>query len=283
MVHIDGCIGVGKTSLIKYIKGNHIVHTTHNEPLGFWTGGENNLLDEIHRAYGQGTPRHICALQHLIALPFHHRDMFKFKTNPATFNARTDWVSVSDRHMLAPLLVFPLHHLMEDKITFTEFSSLVFSYNVYTHDTVVFLDCSPEELLRRVRTRDRPEEANIPISYIESLRGAYNMVYNTWKCVKRIPFSSALFHNTQTPDLSPNIFRILSDKRPVTCSDDTFRCLIYKIYMVLYHLTLFKIDVEQFRSPKEIYEHMFNYLSKCSEVVAYTVNWQFASRCDLSC
>nr|AEW50114.1 U48.5 [Elephant endotheliotropic herpesvirus 5] len=256
-VYLEGCLGVGKTSLFKYIVNNMFVHTAYDEPMDYWTTFfSENVLKTIHEAVDLPKPeqhRHIFSCQNLMAAPFLSREYGITKTHPAPFDPSSDVISIADRHVMAAYLVFPLHHFLQGRFTYMELFSMMWAFKQETVDTIFLLQGCSEETLRRVRHRNRKVEQRVTIEYINSLQAAYTVILSTWYRAQeyrdrgdreqRRDISTQISFFIAGPNR--NLFYILYDKRPITLPEKEILKLFKKISNDLCKLLIIPVDFQK--------------------------------------
>lgn len=274
VLYIDGCVGIGKTTLIKYIKEKYNIKTIYEEPLDFWTTCFSvNVLHELYKALQENLPFKLSLFQHFFVTPFKLREANKEKYAPNYYNSITDWLSIADRHLIAPTFVFPLNLFWQGRIQYIEFVSLLMCYEkTDLRETIILLDCSVKTLMERIKARGRPEEEGITEEFIQHLRASFLCFYNTWKCVRIAPLNKILlFDSISHLFPQPNIFKILFDHKPATLSNKYFYNICCHMYNVLTPLNILYINVEHM-STHQLCENIFKYLNKHANVHSYAVN-----------
>ncbi|UEH20518.1 thymidine kinase [Elephant endotheliotropic herpesvirus 2] len=259
-VYLEGCVGVGKTSLFKYIVNNMFVHTAYDEPMNHWTiFFSENVLETIHEAVELPNPerhKYMFSCQHLMAAPFLSREYGIVKTHPAPFDPSSDVISIADRHVMAAYLVFPLHHFLQGMFTYMELYTMLWSFQQKTIDTIFLLQGCSEETLRRVRHRNRKVEQGVTIQYINSLQAAYTVILSTWYRAKEYREREDRDNKEPQKDVSTelsffisgpsrNLFYILYDKRPITLPETEILKLFKKISNDLCKLLIIPVNFQK--------------------------------------
>ncbi|UVZ35256.1 thymidine kinase [Elephant endotheliotropic herpesvirus 5B] len=253
-VYLEGCVGVGKTSLFKYIVNNMFVYTAYDEPMDHWTTFfSQNVLKSIHETVTlpkQDQHLHMFSYQNLMATPFLSREYGIVKKHPAPFDPSSDVISIADRHAMAAFIVFPLHHFLQNRFTYMELHTMLWSFKQNTVDTIFLLQGCSEETLRRVRYRNRKVEQGVTIEYINSLQAAYTVILSTWQRAREYRDRDA------TEDLSTEIsffiagprrtlFYILYDKRPINFPESELLKLFKKISHDLCNLVIIPVHFQK--------------------------------------
>nr|AFF59850.2 thymidine kinase [Elephant endotheliotropic herpesvirus 6] len=236
-VYLEGCVGVGKTTMFKYVANNMFVHTAYDEPMVYWTMWfSENVLQTIHEAVSlpkEEQHRYMFSCQNLIATPFLTRESGIVKTHPAPFDPSVDVISIADRHAVAAYVVFPLHYFLQGRFTYMELQCMLWSFRQDTIDTIFILQGCSEETLRRVKSRNRKVEHRVTIEYINSLQAAYTVILSTW-------YRATKYRESEKKSIAEEIsffiagprrtlFYILYDKRPINLPEIEILKLFKKI------------------------------------------------------
>nr|ADK70833.1 thymidine kinase [Elephant endotheliotropic herpesvirus 1A]AIT71056.1 thymidine kinase [Elephant endotheliotropic herpesvirus 1A]AIT71091.1 thymidine kinase [Elephant endotheliotropic herpesvirus 1A]AIT71100.1 thymidine kinase [Elephant endotheliotropic herpesvirus 1A]AIT71133.1 thymidine kinase [Elephant endotheliotropic herpesvirus 1A] len=237
IVYLEGCVGVGKTTMFKYVVNNMFVHTAYDEPMDHWTKWfPENVLQTIHEAVNLPTQEqhtHVFSCQNLIATSFLARESGIVKTHPAPFDPSVDVISIADRHALAAYVAFPIHHFLQGRFTYMELQCMLWAFKQDSIDTIFLLQGCSEETLRRVRNRNRKVEQTVTIEYINSLQAAYTVILSTW-------YRATEYLESEKKSVAEeisffiagprrNLFYILYDKRPIHLPERELLKLFKKI------------------------------------------------------
>ena len=203
---VEGTIGVGKSTFLSkftdFVKGRFNILTLP-EPVGTWTnyGQENrNLLDLMYRNEpGASLNFQILAL------------LSKVKQVQ-----NREGLILSERSILAQRNVFIpalLHYKrissLESELL-TDWVDTLLPHLNLKPDYTVYLQCSPEACLNRIKIRNRPEEEDITLSYLRLLGDSYDkwLLKDDQNSVIIIPY------DTYPQDLVP-IFEKIIDQFPL--------------------------------------------------------------------
>nr|Q18LE8.1 RecName: Full=Thymidine kinase [Elephantid herpesvirus 1 (isolate Kiba)]ABG36571.1 thymidine kinase [Elephantid betaherpesvirus 1]ADK70865.1 thymidine kinase [Elephant endotheliotropic herpesvirus 1B] len=252
-VYLEGCVGVGKTTMFKYVVDNMFVHTAYDEPMDHWTKWfPENILQTIHEAVNLPTQEqhaYVFSCQNLIATSFLARESGIVKTHPAPFDPSVDVISIADRHALAAYVAFPIHHFLQGRFTYMELQCMLWAFKQDSVDTIFLLQGCSEETLRRVKRRNRKVEHGVTIEYINSLQAAYTVILSTWYRATEYQYSAK---RTVSEEISffiagprRTLFYILYDKRPITLPEIEILKLFRKISNDLKKLVLIPVNFQR--------------------------------------
>ena len=203
---VEGTIGVGKSTFLSkftdFVKGKFEILTLP-EPVGTWTnyGRENrNLLDLMYR----NEPGASLNFQ-LLAL------LSKVKQVK-----NLEGLFLSERSILAQRNVFIPALLHYQKISsleselLTDWVDTLVPHLNLKPDCTVYLQCSPEACLNRIKIRNRPEEEDITLSYLRLLGDSYDkwLLKDDQNSVITIPY------DTYPKDLVPIFEKIIDQFLP---------------------------------------------------------------------
>ena len=203
---VEGTIGVGKSTFLSkftdFVKGRFNILTLP-EPVGTWTnyGQEGrNLLDLMY----QNEPGASLHFQ-LLAL------LSKVKQVQ-----NLEGLILSERSILAQRNVFIPALLQSKKISsleselLTDWVDTLLPHLNLKPDYTVYLQCSSEACLNRIKTRNRPEEEGITLDYLKFLGDSYDdwLLKEDWNSVLTVPYT------TYPQDLGP-IFEKIINQFPI--------------------------------------------------------------------
>lgn len=165
---IEGNIGSGKSTFLNYLQ-KQINSDVFPEPIPRWTDfNGHNLLQQVY-----DNPTEWIAPFQLYAALTLYTNHLKETTKPFKIMERSIYSS-RDIFLTAARInniIHPIHH--EIIIKWLDFIEGNIKINV---DLIIYLKCEPKESFNRIKERNRPEEKNIQLSYIELL----NELYEQW-------------------------------------------------------------------------------------------------------
>ncbi|UVZ34382.1 thymidine kinase [Elephant endotheliotropic herpesvirus 3B] len=258
-VYIEGCIGVGKTSLFKYAADNlPNLCTLYDEPMLYWTQWfPQNVLETLYSSLtlpdDDDRKLRLFACQNMIATPFLAREVGHVRKYPAPYDPSFDTLSIADRHASAPFIVFPLHQYLQGNFTYMGLYSMLWSFRQEYIDTIVLLLGEPDETLRRVRHRNRSVESGVTLEYIKSIQTSYNIFLNTCRLASDYTFPSdankgafniEYFLNSKDPN--HNLLSILHKRKPECLPQTELIKLFKKITLELGRLVVIPVNLQRF-------------------------------------
>lgn len=189
MLHLEGTMGVGKSTLIRHLDSMLTENTvaTFLEPMTYWKFVYTDVIGRIykatkpHRAGRDSTSAEILSCQMKFLTPF---KCIKSAINRLCKEEEKklapldNWI-VFDRHIISPTLVFPYMFLRRGLLSFEAFVSIISCFSCQATDVVVLLNLDEDENVMRITKRNRPLES-VSKRYIQDLNVAYNAVYCSW-------------------------------------------------------------------------------------------------------
>lgn len=208
IIIIDGNIGAGKSKIVEYLK-NYFKNYENvyfiDEPLNEWLNikDENgkNILDLFYESTSS-TPSEVIKnsninygfLFQLTALITRIGKILDVKKNNKTIK-----VVIIERSILSDKEIFKRNLLENNNISYIEniLYELYFNkfYPLFKETMFYFLDCSPEECLNRIIKRNRIEESNIPLDYLQTCDRYYKDMFNKVDCNKKLINTETEFEN----------------------------------------------------------------------------------------
>jgi deoxyadenosine/deoxycytidine kinase len=166
-VAVSGSIGVGKTSLVRYLTERYGIQPIY-EPFG-----DNPYLDDFYADMGRWA--------------FHSQVFFlarKFRLHhdlqSAGGNFVMDRTIYEDAEIFARLLARTGRMDARDHATYLELYD-VMRKSLRPPDLLIHLRCSVRAIRKRIRQRGRPSEQAIPLPYLRHLNTLYEEWIGSWK------------------------------------------------------------------------------------------------------
>lgn len=164
-VAVEGNIGSGKTSLLKYFKQNSMVEIIE-EPVKKWQNVDGfNTLDLMY-----SDPKRWSYLFESYALltmmEIHHQP----QTSPVRLLERTAY---SARYCFVENLHQNGMMSTMEYTVFDEWFKYLMSYEKPQIDLIVYLRTSPEKCMERIKKRSRNEETSVSLELLNSLHERY--------------------------------------------------------------------------------------------------------------
>ena len=157
LIALDGPVGVGKTSLAKFLAERFDARTVFEE------AEENPFLKQFY-----GDPRRNAFQTQMFFLLSRYQQQLELKQEDL-FQKTTvcDYVFQKDR-------IFACLNLSEPELALYDRIYRLLDPRVPTPDLVVYLQARPSVLMDRLRTRNRAWERPIKLTYLEKVVAAYN-------------------------------------------------------------------------------------------------------------
>ncbi|MDA8121640.1 MAG: deoxynucleoside kinase [Deltaproteobacteria bacterium] len=175
-IAIEGAIGVGKTSLAKFLANQFGWRLVQEEV------GHNPFLERFYE-----NPRKFAFQTQLFFLLSRYRHQRELaQGNLFEKGVVSDYVLAKDK-------IFALINLEDDEVSLYDSIYKLLVPTVPRPDLVIYLQARPEILLNRVRKRGVDYERNISLDYLKALSDAYNEYF---------------FHYNETPLLVVNTSEI---------------------------------------------------------------------------
>ncbi len=166
-VAVSGNIGVGKTSLVRYLTERYGIVPVY-EPFG-----DNPYLDDF---YGDMQRWAFHSQVFFLGRKFRlHQDL---ERQPGTF--------VMDRTIYEDAQIFATHLARSGKMHDRDFQTYLELYeamkaSLRPPDLLIHLRCSVKAIRKRIAQRGRPSEQAIPVAYLRALNGLYEEWIGGWK------------------------------------------------------------------------------------------------------
>jgi len=175
-IAIEGAIGVGKTSLAKFLANQFGWRLVQEEV------GHNPFLERFYE-----NPKKFAFQTQLFFLLSRYRHQRELaQGNLFEKGVVSDYVLAKDK-------IFALINLEDDEVALYDSIYKLLVPTVPRPDLVIYLQARPEVLLNRVRKRGVEYERNISLDYLKALSDAYNEYF---------------FHYNETPLLVVNTSEI---------------------------------------------------------------------------
>ena len=172
VIAIEGNIGVGKTTLLNYLKDDKYI-SKHSifipEPVDKWIKLVDNDCQNILEKYYKDKPRWSFSFQNLVYLTRMKSilDQISFSNKKYVFLDRS---LGTDKNVFEKMLV--------DNKVISKFENELYNlwddfYEKYISSknkkNIIYLRCSPEIAYSRIQKRGRKEESNIDIDFLKTL------------------------------------------------------------------------------------------------------------------
>ncbi|ALE14732.1 ORF21 [Felid gammaherpesvirus 1] len=312
-IYIDGCIGVGKTTLIKYLTKalNDENLITFNEAMTYWTqyysdcvqgiydctkSTKKNLgSDDVSHKIFSHQVKFITPLKTLQTSSYN----FVFESNKFKTKTADNWV-IFDRHQLSAAVAFPLAHYLGGFLKPDHLLGLFSQFTARDGDIIVLMNRCATDVLGMVKNRGRLYEEKVDITYLNILAEAFLLVYNGWLLlqffspeelvrvvISGISLTDALYckklkdeKNQFIKDTFNNsVFSILMDiikKFPVNC---TIIQLCLTLCQELKKLHFVVVNASDYMNDLVgIWAEIYMQVLKISSIKTQTVDWNGLAR-----
>ena len=176
-IYIEGNIGAGKSTYVKFLKNTYDTYKFLLEPVKTWLSYKNsdgiNLLDNFYR----DQERWSYTFQ-MAAFMTRIRDIQKAERENPDKSLVIERSIFSDRNCFAELgYKNGAIGEMEWSIYNDWFNWLKTEFwDTIRPDIVIYLECPPELCARRIAERNRSEESSIPIEYLTDLHKRHEIM-----------------------------------------------------------------------------------------------------------
>ena len=196
---IEGNIGSGKSRLLNYFSSNPSI-VTIPEPIEKWCNESNiNFLKEMY----ENPTNNSFEFQLLAQL-----DLFKMHGKPTPATAK---IKMQERSLQSQFSVF-IPQMREDGYLTDKQTTLLNAYYNYLErhedlsiDMYIFIKTSPENCLRRIKTRNRSGEENITLELLKKL----DSHYNNWLETTEIASKTIIINGDVDPSEMSTQYQIL--------------------------------------------------------------------------
>jgi len=175
-IAVEGPIGVGKTSLARYLAKVFQARLVLEE------ADKNPFLERFY----EDREKYAFQTQIFFLLSRYRQQRELLQGNLFEMNVVSDYIFQKDK-------IFAYINLEEDELKLYESLYRLLGANVPRPDLVIYLQAKPEVLLARIKKRSHPFEKNISLDYLKTLSEAYNEFF---------------FHYRETPLLVVNTSEI---------------------------------------------------------------------------
>lgn len=175
---VEGNIGTGKSTFLTLVKTHFPEFKVIFEPVDTWKSITDSEGKNMLQLFYSDTKRYAYMFQSLVlATRISKLKEAMSNTDSYVFVERSIW---SDEY------VFAKNALIEGTMSELEYKIYKEWFNLAS-DIIsvdfcyIYLQCDPETSLKRIKTRNRPEESDIPLSYIKQIHARHEswLVGNT--------------------------------------------------------------------------------------------------------
>jgi deoxyadenosine/deoxycytidine kinase len=209
-IHVEGNIGSGKTTLLNYLESwcDRDRVTVVREPVELWRNlrsNDTNLLDSFYL-----DPQHWSfTFEQYVQLT-----MFQKHSKLYDCEFRVCERSIHSAYHCFARLLHESGKLIDVEMNILqEYYDWLSGFSALNPDLVIFIDATPEEVHSRISSRGRPEEKNIPISYLRQV----DAVHREWVSTLSVPVVTfrALDLNLESPSGLIQLTNLVQEKLPV--------------------------------------------------------------------
>ena len=175
IIQIEGNIGVGKSTFTNLLKENIPNSELVSEPVDMWLHVTNDDGKNILQTFYDDIPRWAYTFQNIAYVT----RMMKIET--AIRNSTSDYIFL-DRSIDTDRYVFEKMLWEEGQLRKIEHEAYELWCNFYQNfvranndKKIIYLRCSPEVCLDRIKIRGREEEKNISMEYLNKLHTAHEV------------------------------------------------------------------------------------------------------------
>lgn len=176
IISVEGNIGVGKTTFIDIISNNIDNTFVVKEPVDEWIQLTDLDGTNLLETYYNNNNRWAYSFQNMACLTKIEK-MLETLKNP---NISSRYIFL-DRSIETDLNVFSSMYIDNKIYSMLEYSMFKKFYQIYQNylkppnkQFYIYLKCSPEKSLERIKKRNRPEEANITLEYLQMIGDYHN-------------------------------------------------------------------------------------------------------------
>lgn len=190
---IEGVIGAGKSCLAEMLSKRldaYLVHEKHEE---------NPFLIDFYK-----DPQRYAFQTELFFLLSRYRQQMEEFSQTDLFHQYI----ISDYHF-SKNVIFASINLDERDLGLYKHVAALLEKDIAIPDMVVYLQSSPERLMRNIRLRDRPYERNMDPRYIESLVEAYNHFFFRYQNSPLLIVNATEIDFVDHPDQFEDLFQRL--------------------------------------------------------------------------
>jgi deoxyadenosine/deoxycytidine kinase len=173
LISIEGNIGSGKSTLVEYLKslGTYLFV---DEPVNEWLTIKDKDGSNALECFYKDKKENAFCFQILAYITRLKKLMDKLKNNPSNVIIITERSIETDRNVFAKMLY-------EDGfLSSIEWETYNYWFNTFKDvskvDLIIYIKTSPEKCLERINKRNRVEESNIKLDYLEKC----NKYHDDW-------------------------------------------------------------------------------------------------------
>jgi len=173
---VEGNIGSGKSTLLTHLNNLNDVEIIL-EPVDVWTNMKDNNNKNLLEHFYEDMDRYSYMFQ---AMVFKTRldSIDKPQESALRFSERSIW---TDRHVFGKMCI------ENKKMNSIETECYNYWFNWLENkfrpkpDGIIYIRCSPEKCLERIKKRGRSEESNVSLEYLQKLHNYHEEWLSNWK------------------------------------------------------------------------------------------------------
>jgi deoxyadenosine/deoxycytidine kinase len=173
LISIEGNIGSGKSTLVEYLKSLQ-KYIFVDEPVNEWLSIKNNQGKNSLECFYENQNENAFCFQVLAYITRLKKLMDKMKENPDNVVIITERSIETDRNVFAKMLY------EDGYLSSIEWETYNYWFNTFKEtskvDLIIYIKTSPIKCLERINKRNRVEESNISIDYLEKC----NKFHDDW-------------------------------------------------------------------------------------------------------
>ncbi len=173
LISIEGNIGSGKSTLVEYLKSLN-TYIFVDEPVNEWLNIKDNEGSNALECFYKDQKKNAFCFQVLAYITRLKKLIDKIKNNPNNTIIITERSIETDRNVFAKMLY------EDGLLSSIEWETYNYWFNTFKEvsmvDLIVYIKTSPAQCLERINIRNRVEESNIKLEYLEKC----NKYHNDW-------------------------------------------------------------------------------------------------------